>query len=269
MDTFSISDLSILIVEPSMTSARFIEDQLKRLDVRTLEFCDTGAEALASMRRCAPDLVASSMYLPDMIATDLIKTMRSDPGLEDISFMLISTETSFARLDPLRQAGIIAILPKPFSTGDLRKALVGTAKFINTNEHDPEHSELAELRVLVVDDSPLARKHITRVLTNLGIEAITEAENGREAVNLLDRNFFDMVFTDYNMPEMDGEELIRYIRENSMQRDIPVLMVTSEESGSRLAAVQQAGVSGICDKPFDVDTVMQMIRDIRSVSTNP
>ena len=73
-----------------------------------------------------------------------------------------------------------------------------------------------------------------------------------------------MVFTDYNMPVMDGEELTRHIRENSMQRSIPILMVTSEENGSRLAAVQQAGVSGICDKPFDTDTVMKMIQDIRA-----
>ena len=123
---------------------------------------------------------------------------------------------------------------------------------------------LNELKVLLVDDSLMARKHISRVLKNLGIENITEAENGREAVEILERSFFDMVFTDYNMPVMDGEELTRYIREKSMQSSIPVLMVTSEENGSRLAAVQQAGVSGICDKPFDTDTVMKMIQDIRA-----
>ena len=61
------------------------------------------------------------------------------------------------------------------------------------------------------------------------------------------------------MPEMDGEALTRYIRENSTQRSIPVLMVTSEESESRLSAVQQAGVSGICDKPFEPETVKRII----------
>lgn len=264
MDSLPISDLSILIVEPSMTSTRFIEDQLKGLEVRNIECCESGAEALASMRKCAPDLVASSMYLPDMTATELIETMREDPQLEDISFMLISTETSFAKLDPIRQAGIIAILPKPFSSDDLRKALVGSTRFIDTSRPELEHADLDDLKVLVVDDSPLARKYICRVLRSLGIENITEAENGREAVDILDRNLFDIVFTDYNMPEMDGEKLTRYIRENSMQHTVPIVMVTSEESGSRLAAVQQAGVSGICDKPFDTDTVMNMIQSICS-----
>ena len=247
-----------------MTSARFIEDQLKSLEVRNIEFCNNGAEALASMRRSTPDLVASSMYLPDMTATDLIGSIRSNPELEDISFMLISTETSFAKLDPIRQAGIIAILPKPFSGDDLRKALIGTTRFIDTNKHDSADDDLEDLRILVVDDSLLARKHISRVLGNMGIENITEAENGLEAVDILNREFFDLVFTDYNMPEMDGEKLTRYIREKSMQQSIPILMVTSEESGRRLAAVQQAGVSGICDKPFETDVVLKMIQSIRA-----
>ncbi len=249
-----------------MTSTRFIVNQLKNLDVRNIESCRNGAEALASMRRSPPDLVASSMYLPDMTATELIKTMRTDPELEEVSFMLISTETSFARLDPIRQAGIVAILPKPFTSDDMRRALVGTTRFIDTDRAEIEEMGLDELKVLVVDDSAMARKHIGRVLRNLGIENITEAENGREAVAILERSFFDMVFTDYNMPEMDGEELTRHIRENSMQRSVPVLMVTSEENGSRLAAVQQAGVSGICDKPFETDTVLKMIQDIRATA---
>ncbi len=266
MNSISINELSILIVEPLMTSTRFIEKQLIKLDVRNIECCRNGADALASMRRSLPDLVASSMYLPDMTATDLIGTMRTDPELEEVSFMLISTETSFAKLDPLRQAGIVAILPKPFTSHDMRRALVGTTRFIDIGRTEIEDLNLDELKVLVVDDSLMARKHIGRVLKNLGIENITEAENGREAVSILERSFFDMVFTDYNMPEMDGEELTRYIRENSIQRSVPVLMVTSEENGSRLAAVQQAGVSGICDKPFETDTVLRMIQDIRATS---
>lgn len=204
------------------------------------------------------------MYLPDMTATGLIETMRGDAALEDISFMLVSTETAFAKLDPIRQAGIVAILPKPFSSADLRKALVGTTRFMDCPSPALGKDELEELKVLVVDDSPLARKHIRRVLSALGIKQITEAENGLEAVEILDHSLFDLVFTDYNMPEMDGEKLTRHIRRKSLQRSIPILMVTSEENGRRLAAVQQAGVSGICDKPFDTDTIMKMIRNLRA-----
>lgn len=266
MESLTIKDLSILVVEPSITTARFIVDQLKSLEVRNIECCKSGAEAMASMHKYAPDLVASSMYLPDMTATELLEFMREDPELAEIPFMLISTETSFAKLDPLRQAGIVAILPKPFTASDMRKALIGTTRLIDSSNSADEDADLSALRVLVVDDSFLARKQIRHVLNNLGIVDITEAADGSEAVAILDRNLFDMVFTDYNMPEMDGDKLILYIRKMSMQPDIPVLMVTSVEDKRRLAAVQQAGVSGICDKPFDADTIMKMIRRIRAES---
>jgi len=165
-------------------------------------------------------------------------------------------------LDPIRQAGVIAILPKPFDPDDLRKALYSTVEFIAPDENALADIILDDLKTLVVDDSPLARKHISRVLGNLGISDITTAENGVDAISKIESNFFDLVVTDYNMPEMDGETLTRFIREQSSQRSIPILMVTSEGDQSRLSAVQQAGVSGICDKPFDTISVKQMIRQL-------
>jgi len=66
------------------------------------------------------------------------------------------------------------------------------------------------------------------------------------------------------MPQMDGKALIEYIRNNSNQGSVPVLMVTSEGNMNNLAAVEQAGVSGICDKPFETDTVRAMIQNMLS-----
>jgi two-component system chemotaxis response regulator CheY len=258
----SIHDLSITFVEPSATQARIIEGRLKELEVRKILYFPTATEALESMRDFPPDLVISSMYMPDMTGTDLVQAMRAQPTLEAVPFMLISSESSFAMLDPIRQAGVIAILPKPFAGDDLQRALYATLEYVNPDENALEDINLDDLQVLVVDDSNLARKHIKRVLANLGIENITEATDGSEAVKIIEHRFFDLVVTDYNMPEMDGEKLTRHIRENSSQASIPILMVTSEGDQSRLSAVQQAGVSGICDKPFDTATVKQMVRNI-------
>lgn len=83
-----------------------------------------------------------------------------------------------------------------------------------------------------------------QVLGNVGVRLITRAANGREAMNLLEASSFDLVLTDYNMPEMDGQQLIEYIRKDSWQSDLPILMVSSETNSGRLAAVEQAGVSG-------------------------
>jgi len=106
----------------------------------------------------------------------------------------------------------------------------------------------------------MARKQVRRVLSNLGIRDFVEAENGRVAVELLDHTAVDFVVTDYNMPEMDGQALIEYIRTHSWQKSVPVMMVTSESDQGRLAAVEALGVVGMCDKPFEPRMVRSLIK---------
>ncbi len=260
--SMNISELSIAVIEPSAMQGKLIEAELRALGITNVLVQDCGKTALDSMQGITPDLVISAMYLPDMTGAELVQAMREDSALEAVPFMLISSETSFAMLDPIRQAGVIAILPKPFERDALRKALYSTVEFIAPDENALADIALDDLKTLVVDDSSLARKHISRVLNNLGILDITTAENGMEAVGIIESSFFDLVVTDYNMPEMDGENLTRFIREQSSQSSIPILMVTSEGDQSRLSAVQQAGVSGICDKPFDTVSVKRMIRQL-------
>ena len=257
-----ISELTIAVSEPSTKQGRLIESELQKLGINKVLHRNSGQSALQQMQHDIPDLVVSAMYLPDMTGAELVTSMRDNTDLESVPFMLISSETRFSMLDPIRQAGVVAILPKPFDPNDLRRALYSTVEFISPDENELADIELDDLKTLVVDDSPLARKHISRVLNNLGIGDIATAENGMQAVQMIETTFFDLVVTDYNMPEMDGEKLTRYIRDHSSQRSIPILMVTSEGDESRLSAVQQAGVSGICDKPFDTISVKKMIRQL-------
>lgn len=70
---------------------------------------------------------------------------------------------------------------------------------------------------------------------------------------------FDLVVTDYNMPEVDGRELTRYIREQSQQSHLPILMVTSESKDTHLANIEQDGVNALCDKPFEPHVVKQIL----------
>ena len=259
-----ITDLSITIVEPSSTQWRIIQKQLNNIGVMRLERFSDAATAIADMHKFKPDLVISTMHLPDMTGTELVQSMRANEILEDIPFMMISSEESDYFLEPLRQAGVIAILPKPFNIDDLTRALYSTLEFIEPESLELEDIILEDLNVLVVDDSITARNHISKVLTNLGIEKITTATNGKEAVDILNNNFFDLIVTDYNMPEMDGKELTKYIREQSQQKTIPILMVTSEATHSHLAGVKQAGVSALCDKPFEPKEVKSLIRKILS-----
>lgn len=264
MKTISLDKLTIFLIEPSGIQERIIKDHLVDLGVRRehISVAQQGGEALEQMRTLHPDLVVSAMYLPDMTGSNLVECMHGTRQLEDIGYILISSETDVRMLEPIRQAGAIAILPKPFSPEQLRQALYTTLDFLEPGPLVLEDQATDTLKVLMVDDSAMSRKHIRRTLEGIGIEQIVEAADGKQAIKKINSDYFDFIITDYNMPVMDGHELVDHIRNHSTQPGIPILMVTSERDMSRLSAVEQAGVSAICDKPFEPEQIKDYIRRI-------
>lgn len=262
MATMGIAQLTVLLVEPSPIQKKLISGQLQSLGVGYILHEQDGAGALASIQRDRPDAVLSALYLPDMSGAELVATMRGDAQLEAVPFILVSSETNFRYLDPVRQSGAVAILPKPFAIAALKQALLATIDFLEPEALQLATGDAEDLRVLVVDDSSTARRHIIKTLRALGIEDISEACDGREAAASIEQGYFDFIVTDYNMPEMDGRELVQFIRQRSRQPALPILMVTSESDMSRLAAVEQSGAAAICDKPFEINTVRSLIHRI-------
>ena len=260
--TTTLADLSVLLVEPSHMQANLVSRMLQHQGVRQVRVFDTAGAALAAMTEGVPTglVVISSLYLPDMAGTELVAAMRADHDLETIPFILVSSETRPQVLEPVRQSGACSIVTKPFSEQQLSRALFAAADYLNPPE-DMDAAEIESLRVLLVDDSLASRRHLRRLLEELGIERIIEAVNGKEAVAALQDAMVDLVITDYNMPEMDGRELTEYIRTQSWQNSVPVLMVTSEQNMGRLAAVERAGVSAICDKPFEAGSIRKLISE--------
>ncbi len=258
----NICDLSVFVVEPSTAQSHFMELQLKEIGVVATRLFKDGGSALKDMHESRPDVVISSMHLPDMTGGDLVMHMRSDDSISDIAFILISSETRPHYLEPVRQGGSSAILGKPFTVEQLKKALTTALDYLSPDGNKIRVSndiDLEALKVLLVDDSRSARAFIRHVLENLGIRNFTEAENGRQAAEIIQQHYFDLVVTDYNMPEMDGRELTEFIRKQSWQSTVPILMVSSESNQGRLAAVEQAGVSGVCDKPFEPNVVRGLL----------
>lgn len=257
------SDLVVYLVEPSAVQQRAIVAGFHERGVRNISTFGSAMEMLHRLDAEPPSLVASALYLPDMSGTELVQCLRENPESEHIPFILISSEIRPHVLDPVRQSGVCGILPKPFSPEQLQLALRATLDYLDESAAlDVDGDDLESLRVLLVDDSPSARKFSRRVLENVGIRYFTEAENGREAIQILSSTMVDLVVTDYNMPEMDGLALVEFIRKESWQSTVPILMVTSESDVARLAAVEGLGVSGICDKPFQPATIKAHIAKI-------
>ena len=252
------------LVEPSATQARFIETQLHGLGLRQVRRYRTGQEALDAARHDRPDVVISALYLPDGSGAELFAALRALG--DDIALILISSETQAQALESIRQLGVCAIVPKPFTGEQLAAALRATRDYLRRDDELALQLDVDSLRVLLVDDSPTARRYMRQVLENLGIDHIFEATDGRQGLAIMAETMFDLVITDYNMPTMDGKAFTELVRQQSWQRSVPILMVTSEADQGRLTAVQEAGVSAICDKPFEPATVKRLLAALLAAS---
>jgi len=112
-------------------------------------------------------------------------------------------------------------------------------------------------RVLVADDSSTMRKIILRSLAAVGVDATTEAADGQEAVDKFKPGDFDLVLTDWNMPNKNGLEVITEIR--AQDANIPIIMVTTEAEKSRVLEAIQAGGSDYLVKPFTADMLREKL----------
>lgn len=255
----STQDLDILLAEPSDVQRRIIRQRLKAEDVHQVAEAASLQQAISAIRQHRPDAIASALHFPDGTALELLQQLKTEPATADIPFLLVSSETRKEQLEAFKQSGVIAILPKPFDAEQLGKALNAAIDYLSPSELQLELFDVQDVRVLIVDDSRLARNHIRRVLQNLGMQHISEADDGKAAMAFMQQQMVDLVVTDYNMPEVNGEELTRFIREHSSLSHIPILMVTSEANDAHLANIAQSGINALCDKPFEPAAVKELL----------
>jgi two-component system chemotaxis response regulator CheY len=115
------------------------------------------------------------------------------------------------------------------------------------------------MKILVVDDFSTMRRIIKNLLKDLGFANIQEADDGSTALPMLQQSDFDFVVTDWNMPGMQGIDLLRAIRADANLKHIPVLMVTAEAKKEQIVAAAQAGVNGYVIKPFTAATLKEKL----------
>lgn len=115
--------------------------------------------------------------------------------------------------------------------------------------------------IMVVDDSETIRSVLERTIgmTRLPVDDIIQAENGRDALEKLADYWVDIVFTDINMPEMNGIELVDAMNDNPEFKDIPVVIVSTEGSKARIEQLRQKGIRGYLRKPFTPENIRDII----------
>jgi two-component system chemotaxis response regulator CheY len=120
--------------------------------------------------------------------------------------------------------------------------------------------------LLIVDDSTAIRKILVRVLnqTGLPLGQVLEAGDGKEALKQMEGNDVSLVLSDINMPNMDGLELLRTLRASAQWHDLPVVMITTEGSQTRVQEAVDLGATSYVRKPFSADLLRDKLASLLS-----
>lgn len=118
------------------------------------------------------------------------------------------------------------------------------------------------MKILIVDDFSTMRRIIKNLLRDLGFTNTSEADDGLTALPMLQNGNFDFLVTDWNMPGMEGIELLKKVRADENLKSLPVLLVTAEAKKEQIVEAAQAGVNGYIVKPFTSGTLKEKIEKI-------
>lgn len=121
---------------------------------------------------------------------------------------------------------------------------------------------MSDMKVMFVDDSPTMRRIIQNSLNKIGYDDLIAAENGVDALEKLEQTEVDMIITDWNMPEMNGEQFVIKLREDPVYKDKPILMVTTRGMKEDVITAVKIGVNGYVVKPFTPEVLKKKINDI-------
>jgi two-component system chemotaxis response regulator CheY len=119
-----------------------------------------------------------------------------------------------------------------------------------------------DLKFLIVDDFSTMRRIVKNLLQDLGYTNISEADDGKTALPMLQAGNFDFLITDWNMPGMPGIELLKAVRADARLAKLPVLMLTAEAKREQIIEAAQAGVNGYVIKPFTAATLKEKLDKI-------
>ncbi len=208
-----------------------------------------GEDALAKVREHKPDLVITDVEMPKLDGYGVCKALKSDPATAHLPVLICSSLGEATDLERGFDAGADDYLVKPVIPEELstrvRALVLGSL---------PASRE----RVLVVDDSPAQRHYVADCLARQGF-VVTTAENGKIALDKAAQIRPALVVSDYEMPVMNGFELVHALRRDPELRQIPVIMLTARDSKRDMAQMRAAGASAYLVKPFSQDKCIALV----------
>lgn len=276
-----LSGIRVIAVDDHEANRRILVDFARRLDM-IVESAASGPEALeilgAAHDAGSPiDLALLDCHMPGMGGFELAERIREDPRLADVlmvAFTAAGRPGDGARCEEL---GISSYLLKPLAPAELREALLLTLEqgreAQNGGELVTRHSlreARLSLRVLLAEDNRVNQRLATHILERFG-HRVELARTGKEAVEAVLRDRFDVILMDIQMPEMDGLEATRRIREfeNGKGRRTPIVAMTAHAMVGDRDRFIEAGMDDYVSKPISRDRLREVLRGVQGMGTPP
>ncbi len=266
--------LKVLVVDDNRTNRRILEGMLRRWDMKPTSV-EGGEEALAqlSTARAAAEpyaLILTDMHMPMMDGFSLVERIRQRPELSTATIMMLTSAGHRGDAARCQELGVAAYLLKPIRQSELREAIArvlvakeqnGAIPLVTRYSLQDARDPLSSLRVLLVEDNAVNRLLATRLLEKRG-HRVAVATNGREALDALENESYDLIFMDVQMPEIDGIEATVAIREREKANGNhqPIIALTAHAMKGDEERCLNAGMDGYLSKPIrpqELDEILE------------
>ncbi|MGB6200400.1 MAG: response regulator, partial [Candidatus Acidiferrales bacterium] len=266
----SLVGIPVLIVDDNPTNRRILEETLAHWGMKPRSV-PSGAEALAELKRAkeigqATPLVLLDAQMPLLDGFATAAKVKRDPDVQAATIMMLSSGGQRGDADRCREVGISAYLTKPVRQAELREAIV---RVLGLKQQTDDRAKLItrhslqdarkHVRILLADDNAINRELTVRILSKRG-HSVAVVENGRQAVEAVKAQKFDVALMDVQMPEMDGLEATAAIRkmEKTNGGHLPIIAMTAHAMKGDRERCLAAGMDGYLSKPIRSQELIQM-----------
>ena len=272
--TLPVTDLGsmrMLIVDDNATSRQILKDILESLDFE-VALATSGEEAITEVIQAAEnrpyDLVLMDWKMPGINGVEAARRIKANTAMSKAPKVILVT--AYGREDVMhdaQQAELDGFLLKPVSSSVLFDTILSTfgrqvpkqAAATPKRKHAAQPAGSARgARILLVEDNQINQEVAMEILTQAGL-VVTIANNGKEALAVLECAAFDGVLMDVQMPEMDGYAVTRALRGQERWQNLPVIAMTANAMAGDREKCLQAGMNDYVSKPVDPDELLAII----------
>jgi two-component system, sensor histidine kinase and response regulator len=273
----SLAGISVLVVDDNFTNRRILTEMFWAWQMHPTEAANA-QEALSHLRRASERgdpfaLVVTDVHMPEMDGFHLADRIKHTPNLTDVVIMMLTSGERRGDIQRCRELGISTYLMKPVRRAELRAAILRALQSQSGEGPSSEPGSASQAvmreapvelrsRILLAEDNAVNQRVAARILEKGG-HSVVIVNNGKEALEALQKETFDLVLMDVQMPEMDGLEATMAIRkkETGNHRRVPVIAMTAHAMTGDRERCLAAGMDGYISKPVRATDLLNLVSE--------